>query len=70
VCHNHKWVTVMVHCHIEFDRATAHLAVLYITLVSDRAVDQNFNSLATIRAMDSSCLKPVHLVIPTQAYTP
>ena len=68
--HNDKWGTVIVHCHVEFDRATAYLAVLDITLLRDRAVDNNFNSLAAIGAMDFSCLKRVHLLITTQDYTP
>ena len=50
----------MIHCYIELDRATTYLAVLYIGLVSDGAIDKDINALATIRAVDSSSLNLVH----------
>ena len=66
MCHNNQWLAIMAHCHVQLDRATAHLAILDVTLVLDGAVDKNINGLATIRAMDFSRLNLVHRIKNSQ----
>ena len=53
-CNRDRYVALEIHRHVEFDRATTYLTVLYIVLLLDRAVQHYVNQLPAIGTADFS----------------